>query len=266
MKNSTLFKLALKKGLKIAYCDIETSPELNYTYATRKTTIQHNQVIAPMQITSVGYMFEGDKSATVLSWDQSTDKHNAFDILRQDRDKNLLKEVVPILNEADILIGQNSIEFDQKKIQWRLNVHSLPRLDNLIPLDILKQSYRAFSPLSHKLDYRSKVYGLGGKIKQDMDDCIAVAMGDQKAQNIRLKYNGKDVLDTRRVFWKELDYYTLPDGLLKTLKFYVGNDCVTFCVRCASRHQAKFNVNRQKLKNGYKLTCKGCDYSWKIKE
>lgn len=266
MKNSKLIKKAIEKGLVLCHCDIETSPELNMTYATRKTTIQHNQILNSYQITSIGWLFEDEGSVVVRGWDDSLDVSGKFDVFRNDRDKELLRSVVPILNEADILIGQNSIEFDEKKIRWRLNLLKLPPLNNLIPLDTLQLSRNVMSPVSQKLDYRSKIYGFGGKVKQDMDDCIAVALGDKKAQKERMYYNGKDVLDERKVFWRELDVYKLPAGILRAVKMYVDVEECTFCIRCAARRQAKFNVQRNKTKTGTKMTCRNCDYTWKVKE
>lgn len=264
MKNSYVFKKAIEKGLTVCHADIETSPELLYAYALRKADVQHNQIIVPYQVTSIGWMFEDEEDVHVRGWDDSRDKDGSFDILKPNRDIELLKTTVPILNEADILIGQNSINFDEKKLRWRLNLFKLSNLEQLISIDILQQSYRVFSPTSHKLDFRSKAYGYGGKMHQDMNDCIRVAMGDKKAQKNRMIYNAKDVKDARKVFWRELDYYQLPQSVLKTLKMYVDTEECTFCIKCAAKRYAKFNIARQKTKTHTKMTCRNCDYTWKI--
>lgn len=265
MKNSKIWLQSIDKGMSACIADLETTPPLSMTYQMFKTNIAHNQVLCPSQISSIGWMFADEWEVRVRGWDDSRDANGKFDVFRADRDKELLKATIPILNDADILIGQNSIEFDEKEIRWRLNVHKLPQLNNMISMDTLQLSRHVMRPLSQKLDYRSKVYGFGGKIKQDMDDCIAVALGDKKAQKKRMYYNGKDVLDTYKVFLRELDTYRLPAAILKTLKMYVDVEECTFCIMCAAKRQSKFNIQKNKSKTGIKMTCRNCDYTWKIR-
>lgn len=260
MKNSKLLKDAIKAGLKVVHLDIETSPYLVWTYPLWDANIPTENIEVPMQVTSIGWMFE-DGKVKVKGW---KDSYVDYWIQNKKRDYDLLKEVIPEINEADIIIGQNLNSYDIKKIQWRLCELKLPPLKNIITIDTLRQSRKAFSPPSHKLDYKSKVHGKGGKIKQTMEDCIAVAKGDKKKQTIRMKYNAKDVTDERHMFWKELDYYILPKALLNMLYNYVKKE-KPFCIKCAARHQKRFDVKSIRHKRENKYQCNQCEYIWRIK-
>ena len=248
MTNTQLFNEALKRGLRAGYFDVETSPVLVWTYSTHDVYIPHGQIEQDKKITSVAWMFEGEKKPHILEWGKKRD------------DKPMLTEAVKVLNSADILIGQNSDGFDIKTIQWRLNVLRLPPLNNVTSIDTLKLSRKAFLGSSHTLDYRSRVYDLGGKIKQDMDNCIAVAKGDRKQQAIRMIYNIKDVLDLREIFWKELDYTVLPKYLVNMLHLFIKNKTPEFCIKCASRKQARYNVTQVK---NY-MNCDNCGHRWRV--
>lgn len=261
IKNSTLLKKAIEKGLKVGYVDIETSPYLVYTYPTYKAFIGQHQVEEESKVTSAVLMLEADKVPWVFQWEFLEGKGD---------DSSMLEELVEELNKCDIIVAQNGDSFDIKVLQNRVKDLGLTPLKNIITLDTLKVSRRSFKQVSHSLDARSRKYGYGGKIKQDMDDCIAVAKGDKKKQAIRIKYNIKDVTDMRKVFFKELDYYSLPLSFLNLLRTYV-KETREYCKKCAARRQKKFEIHKVyvKIKSGGKRKqvweCKNCLYHWNIK-
>jgi hypothetical protein len=273
MLNSKLFKKAIELGLSICYVDIETSPYLTYMYELWKTNVSHKQIICPMQVTSIGWLWEGSEDVVVRGWDDSKNENGKFDILRNNRDYELLKNTCKLIASADIIIGQNSDSYDIKKLSWRLNQLKLPAMNqNLITLDTLKLSRKVFSPPSHKLDYRSEAYGFGGKIPQDMLDCIQTAMGNKKVQKERMIYNGKDVLDTRKIFWRELDSYILPKALKKMLRDYIESKEPTikkvkpFCIKCAQRRQRRFDVEAIENIKEINYKCNNCGHKWRNKK
>lgn len=243
------------------YLDIETSPALVWTYSFFKTYIGHSQIEEPSRITSAVIMNEKDKLPEKYEWDFINGKGD---------DSKLLKELVKRINKSDLVIMQNGDRFDAKVIQERLLALKLPPIKNLITLDTLKLSRGSFHKPSHKLDARSHQYGFGGKIKQDMDDCIAVAKGNKQRQKIRVMYNVKDTKDTRSIFWRELDYYNLPQKTLNLLRSFIREKYI-YCVKCAARRQRRFEIEKVyvKIKNGgvrkQKWQCTNCLYRWNIK-
>lgn len=253
MKNSELFKKAVKKGFKVLYIDIETSPHLLWGYGLHDQNFSTIQIKEPGKITSLAYMAENTKKCYSMEWDWLGDEGGD--------DSSMLEEFEPIVNEADLVIAQNGDGFDNKWLNWRMNVLSLKPIKNLLTLDTLKLSRKAFRPPSHKLDYRSRVYGLGGKIKQDMEDCIKVAEGDIVTQERRVRYNIKDVTDLRKIFIKELDYYILPKNILALLRLFIEGRKET-CIHCAANHQRRFDVRKEKDKR----ICNNCDTEWFIEK
>ncbi len=261
MRNSELFKLAIAKGLKIGNVDLENSPELSWHYGNWQVNIDPVYTEVPSQITSIAIKDLKTGKIKVKGWKVPKGK---FGFMEHDKDKDLLKDMIPRLREYDILIGQNHINFDIKKFNWRLNLLELPSLDNLLMVDTLIESRKVFLAPSHKLNFKSHAYGNGGKIKQDFGDCVDVAKGKGDKTALRLKYNAKDTDDDDKVFWRELDYYKLPKALVNMLKLYISTDDPTFCIKCAARKEARFDIKKNKTKNGYNLICNRCDYSWSI--
>lgn len=262
MNNKELIEAAIAKGLKLVRTDIETSPKLVYVYGSKIDYIDPRQIILPTMITSIAWMTDGEEKVYFDQWDRPKTLKDIYRNLR--KDYKMLKRTVPLLNNADFIIGQNLKAFDRKKIQARLCELELPRLNNLLCMDTLTLSRGTMSFDSHKLDARSIKYGFGGKIKQDMTDAIAVAEGDIIKTKERIAYNIKDVDDEQHVFYRELNYYDLPKSLVYVLKMFVQNDEPTFCRKCERLKHPKFNTRRFISKTSISFECNQCNYKWKI--
>lgn len=263
MRNSTLFKKAEDKGLRPGYYDIESSPHKLAGYALFNQNFSTEQILEPGKITSISFLKGHDKTPTTIGWDFNHATGRGCD-------KNLLIAFSKWVQDIDLLIGQNSDSFDWKWINWRLNVHDLPPIKNVsLSLDTLKLSRKVFRPPSHKLDYRSTVYGFGGKISQTMRQILAVMAGNEKEQAERMRYNAKDTLDTRKLFFRELDAYELPKKIENILLSYTKEER-PFCMKCASQRQKRFDVERFRTKikgtNRYrfKFACLRCDAVWNV--
>jgi len=267
LKPSTLYKKAVEKGLRVAFLDIETSPYLVWTYPLRKAFIQTNQIEETLKVTSIVLLEEGREKPEVWSWDFD---HSTM----RGCDKKCLKKVVKRLEEIDVVVMQNGDAYDAKVLQERIMQNKLPAITNLITIDTLKLSRRSFRKASHSLDARSKDYNFGGKDKQTMQDCIDVAKGKGKKQESRIKYNIKDVIDTRKVFLREMDYYDFDLKTLNLFKSYLKETRI-YCVKCAARRQKKFdikiiNIPKKNKRTGKVSKCKhyeciNCLHIWKVK-
>lgn len=268
MRNSTLFKKAIDKGLRIEYADLETSPELSFNYGNWDVNISYSNIIIPTKITSCVIMSENDLKPVKYEWKWMGPIVLDFrGVKGGGDDSEFLPDVVKRLNKADIVIGQNFDKFDEAVLNNRLYELKLKPVKNLITIDTLKLSRRSFKSPSHKLDYQMQQQGSSGKIKQDMQDCIAVATGNTKAQKARIEYNIKDVTGLRAVFWSRLDYYKFHEKTLNMLRAFISEKRI-FCIKCAARRQKRFEVMRIKKKGvpGGKWRCSRCSYEWKIKK
>ena len=245
-------ELAHKKGL--LFWDIETRPMQAWIWKLGKQYITHEQVAEESKVISIQWMFEGDKKVSYLTWDDKQD------------DKKMLREFLKAIADAKVAVSQNGKQFDHKVLNWRLNVHKLPPMPRMVIFDTLTLSRAAFRAPSHKLDYRSKIYGLGGKIKMALHNWIDVIAGQKSALSKMAKYGCKDVEDLRNIFWRELPYYkSLPaelNLLVNPPQPKPEKVARPFCPMCAKKHQARFNVMPLKKKTALFLRCKNCHYTW----
>lgn len=252
--NSSLLRKAINKGCRVVHLDLETSPHELWAYGLFNQYFTIDQIKEPGKITSVAWMEEGG-TCQALGWDWSTKTNKGSD-------ERLLSRISDIINDADIIVGQNVEAFDLKWINWRLNFHGLPPLKTeLMVIDTLKLSRKVFRPPSHKLDFRSHAYGYGGKISQTMKQIIAVAQGDEREQAERIRYNVKDVIDERKIMWREFNAYTLPKKLERFLQDYIAED-IPFCRNCAAKHRARYDVRAIIYRNKRGWACNNCDSKW----
>lgn len=170
-------------------------------------------------------------------------------------DKKLVLEVLEILKGVDIIVGQNSDDFDIKILKERLMFHNLPPLpEDIISLDT-KKLYKKVSRLpNNKLDTIGQFTGVGTKLKhQGTDLFIDCGRGDEKAWKINEKYNKKDVDLTYSILQKVLPYVTLQ---AKQSAFSEDIQCSN--PLCLSHNLTK--SKRRRVTGGYKVQyqCKDC--------
>lgn len=243
----------LKKEKAMLFFDIETSPNLVWTYPLRNIhVLDHGNIEEAGKITHIAYKFEGHPTQ-LLTWDFKKG---------QGDDTRILTEFHKVISQAKVIVGQNSDNFDIKWLRWRLNMLNLPPLSDIITLDTLKLARQSFYAPTLKLDYRSQVYGLGGKIKQDMGDCIAVAKGDKKATHLRGIYNKKDVEDTAKVFWKELSQYKKLPFNLQNLLDRTDNSGLHSCGQCGEYKFQKHGIRPTLTGFKQRYRCMNCGHCW----
>ena len=241
----------LKEAKSLVFFDLETSPMLAYVWSTGKQFVTHQQLETQTKIISAQWMFEGDKEVSYEAWDSNQD------------DTRVVLAISEVLKYAKVAVSQNGRQFDHKILRWRANILGLPPIREVEIFDTLSLSRKAFRPASHKLDYRSAAYGLGGKIHMELKDWIDVLKKKPGSLEKMVKYGCKDILDLRRLFWKELPYYqTLPSSLAKLVYPFLGNSR-EFCSKCASKKQRKFDIYPTKIDNKAMMKCEHCGYFWK---
>ena len=244
-------KAKLAESRSLIYFDIETRPMKAWIWGLGQQYVTHSQIAEESRVISIQWMFEGDKKTSYLTWD----KHQ--------NDATMLEKFSEIMRDVKVAVSQNGRSFDHKVLQWRLNVHELPPLRDVAIIDTLTLSRQAFRAPSHKLDYRSKIYGLGGKIPMVLQDWIDVVEEKPGALKKMIDYGCKDIPDLRGIFWKELPYYKSLPISLSTLLYPKSKEARLFCPRCASQRQRKFDVYPVKTGNKLMMECGNCKHLWK---
>lgn len=186
----------MENKAKILFIDIETKPILAWVWGLFDQNIALNQIKEDWCIISFAAKWENSKE--VIQYDIRKG-------LTDENEKNMLQKAWKLLDEADIVIGQNSDSFDIKKLNEKFLKYNLGKPSPYKTEDTLKMSRTSFSPTSHKLEYRSK--NLNKKYKKlehskypGFSLWIACIDGDKKAWEEMATYNKFDVLATEEYY------------------------------------------------------------------
>ena len=176
--------------LKKLFIDIEVSPNLVLSWRTGfNINLAHDSVYKERTILTAAYAFD-DKPVVGLTWNPKTESCKA-----------VVKEMIKVMDEADIIIGQNHDRFDMKWLRTMAIAEGLSMKPNYKTIDTLKLYKKYFLFNSNKQDYVSKFLTGEGKIKTDFSLWVDTWIKkDPKALAYMLQYNMKDVEDLRNCY------------------------------------------------------------------
>jgi DNA polymerase III epsilon subunit-like protein len=142
----------MKFSKKRLFLDIETTfNEGVFFRAGFKLNIGYEQITKERVITCVCYKWEGQKKVYSLTWKNKSDKE-------------LLKKLVPIIEEAEEIIGHNLDKYDLAFIRARAVYHRIKITPYLKTIDTLKIARRLFAFNNNRLDYLGEFLGVGRKV------------------------------------------------------------------------------------------------------
>jgi hypothetical protein len=205
----------MKNSPKILVIDIETAPMIGFFWGLFDQNIGLEQVISDWFIFAFTAKWVGSKKMIYMDQRGRTRGGNILDnAVKLSDDKKLVKKIASLLEEADIVLGQNSKGFDTKKINTRIKYHNSRAKSNKdkieIPssykhIDTMLLNKKHFSDTSNKLEYMSKTYNskyqkLDHKEYPGFKMWRAVMEGDKKVWSVVEKYNKFDVLSTEE-YW-----------------------------------------------------------------
>jgi len=203
------------KKPKILFIDIETSPNIVYTWNIgRKVFLSYESIIQERKIICVAWKWSHSQKVYHASW-------NKFD------DKNVLIEVSKAINESNLVVAHNGDKYDIRFINGRLLYHNLPPIDHAKTEDTLKQLRKVFYLNSNKLDYVSQYLNLGKKIKTDFNLWKKVLKGEATALRYMIKYCKEDVRLLERVYNRIAPY--VPQVLNKSLVMHESKNGCSSC-------------------------------------
>jgi hypothetical protein len=181
--------------IKILLVDLETAPSLGWTWKKWQTDIIDFD--KDWYILSFAYKWLGEKATHVFGLNDfpnyESDKEN---------DKQLVDKLWNLFNEADIIIGHNSDNFDIKKANTRFISHGMQPPRPYKTFDTLKIARSIFKFDSNKLDELGRYLGIGRKLPHTgfhlWRGCMA---GDSESWRIMKKYNKQDVILLEKVYF-----------------------------------------------------------------
>lgn len=243
----------MNKKPRILFMDIETFPIEAYAWQLFDVNIGLNQIKTDWSMASFCAKWQGDKRVTYM--DVST-KRNCRD------DKALVTALWYLLNEADIVVGQNSDRFDIKKSNARFIYHGLTPPSPFRSIDTLKLAKKSFAFTSNKLEYTTD--HIVPKTKKDnhkefpgFELWKACMSGNKRAWAAMKKYNIQDVISLESYYDKLLPWYNPID----------------FRVYSPSTNPECSSCGGTIIKQGFKYTkigkfqqyqCRGCG-AWQIR-
>ena len=218
-----------KRKPRILVFDIETSPNLVYTFGLFNQNISLEQVVKETSLLSISWKFLGEPETFYMQVDQH--QKDLWD------DKELCQAVSALFQNVDAVIGHNITRFDLPVIRGRLYHHNLPQLPPVNEIDTLVMAGHAGKHLSRKLAHLTK--------------------GLQFTKMAHAKFPGfalwRECLGRNPAAWEEMERYNRMDvisneALFERLRpfskvhipgFQTGDLC---CPKCGSKDLKKRGV------------------------
>lgn len=236
-----------KQGPKVLFFDIETAPILGYVWGLFDQNVGLNQIEKDWHVLSWCAKWQGDRG--IMYSDQRRAK-----IIEDD--KAILKEIWKLLDEADVVVTQNGISFDVKKLNARFILHGFQPPSSFRHIDTLRIAKKHFAFTSNKLEYLSD--NLNKKFKKQKHkkfagfdlwkQCLA---GNKQAWDEMRRYNKYDVLALEELYNKLVPWDA-------SINFNVYHDGLETACKCGS---TEFRRNGHVYKSTGKFqryTCKHC--------
>lgn len=183
-------------AFRIAFIDIETAPNLGYTWGKYEQTVLSYE--RERYMLSFSVKWSDKKRVEVYGLpDYPNYKKNRAD------DSALCRALWDVLNNADLVVAHNGDRFDLRVANARFLVHGFPPPEPYKTADTLKIVKKYFSFNSNKLDDICKVLGIGSKIHTGgFQLWLDVMAGDEKAWKKMKDYNKHDVVLLEAVYNK----------------------------------------------------------------
>lgn len=217
-----------KKQPVIKIIDVETAPEIAYTFRRFKAFISPDQVIRRGYLLSYSSadLYTGEVEGKNLS------SYPLFDIDHTD-DWELCQDLWNLLNEADVVVAHNGYKFDRAYINQRFAYHDMAPPSNYVVVDTLKAAKKQFALPSNSLKEMGAYFETESE-KLDNEGFPlwkACCEGDRDAFERMQIYNDGDVVSLRDLYMKILPW--IPQH--PNLSAYYPDEKVR-CSRCGSDH------------------------------
>lgn len=215
-----------KDGPVIKIIDVETAPEIAYSFRRFKAFISPEQVIKRGYLLSysIADLHTGEVEGKSLA------DYDLFDIDHTD-DYDMCQDLWRIMDEADVLIAHNGVKFDRAYINQRFAYHGMVPPSPYVVVDTLKAAKKQFALPSNALKEMC-IYFETENFKLDNEGFPlwkACCEGDRDAFDRMQTYNDGDVLSLRDLYLKLLAWIPQHPNVAA---YY--NDDACRCSRCGS--------------------------------
>jgi len=234
---------------KILLFDIETAPNLSYVWGKYEQDVLDVKDHWYMLCFAAKWL---DKKKVLTS------SLPDFSLYKKDplNDKEVVKKLWELLDEADIVIAHNGDAFDIRKTNARFIKHGLKAPSSYKTIDTLKVARKYFKFDSNKLDDLGHYLNIGRKINTGGWALWAGCMkGDMKSWKKMLKYNRRDVILLEEVYLKLRPYMTNHPNI------NITPEIEDACPTCGSRNLIRRGYHIRKTNKARRYQCNDCG-SW----
>jgi len=231
--------------MRILILDIETSPNLCWTWGLWKQNIAPSQVVKPVGVLCWVAKWYGEKP--IFFAGENSHEREA-----------MLEEIYELLNEADAVVHYNGTRFDMPILNMEFAKQGWEQPDPYKNIDLLKTVRANFRFSSNKLDFVAQELGLGKKAETGgMSLWLQCMEGDQAAWKKMEKYNRQDVALTE-------DLYDELKGWIKSHPnhaLYVDDsDGRPTCTNCGSHSVIKKGIEATASRTYRRYKCNTCGH------
>ncbi len=239
---------------KILFLDIETAPIEAHVWSLWENNVALNQIVKDWSVLSWAAKWRGKSPVMYEDVSQQKDKRD---------DSKVIKGIWALMDEADIVVGQNSKAFDVKKLNARFIINGMQPPSSYRQLDTKVMAKKAFGFTSNKLEYMAdklctKYKKLKHKEFAGHEMWVECLKGNPKAWKEMEKYNKHDVLALEELYEKLIAWDN-------TINFNVYHKNHSAACTCGSTHIVK---NGNQYTNGGKydrFKCMDCGKNFQDK-
>lgn len=176
------------RSANILLLDIETLPGEWYAWEPKQEYLSPIMQIKDWSIScwAAKWLFADEVMGEVVS---------AKDAYAR-RDANILEHVWKLMDEADIIVTQNGINFDIRKLNSRFIENGFRPPARFMNVDTLKTAQSVFGFTYNRLDELGQKFGIGKKLDmsfQDWKNCLTNDQAAEDALQHKLEYCKNDV-------------------------------------------------------------------------
>lgn len=197
---------------KLLVIDIETSPNIVYTWGLFNQNVAINQILESGRVLCFAAKWYGDEGTMYYGENQ---KGGA---------ERMVRAAHRLMCEADGIVGWNSQRFDTRWLNQEFFKYGLRRPAGYKQVDLMRAQKRYRALASNKLDYASRNLGIGGKAEtggfQLWRDCLA---GKRAAWSTMEAYNREDVVLTEKHLIRMMQGGWVTG--LPNMSLHVGDAC-----------------------------------------
>lgn len=227
--------------MKILDLDIETAPNIVYTWGLFNQNVSLDQIVE-----------SGHTLCWAAQWRGS--KQPMFKSIFHDSEEEMINTIHSLLDEADVVVHYNGRKFDIPILNKEFVKNGLVPPSTYQQVDLLETARRNFRFTSNKLDYVSQFLGLEAKLEhKGMKLWVGCLNGDKKSWDTMKKYNIQDVKLLQRLYDRLLPWiYNHPN-----LALYTDSE-EPMCTNCGSTNLIKKGIESLKTQSYQRLKCKDC--------